>query len=60
MFEWQTLLEPKHLPTPSCSDLYLAREDRAVGFGEHYIFGTAVGMVALGFVHRGVVMHVFV
>jgi hypothetical protein len=30
MFEWQTLLEPTHLPTPSCSDLYLVTEDRSL------------------------------
>lgn len=30
MFEWQTLLESGDLPTPACSDLYYASEERAV------------------------------
>lgn len=30
MFEWQTLLESKDLPTPACSDLYLTADNRAV------------------------------
>ena len=30
MFEWQTLLETKDLPTPACSDLYLTADNRAV------------------------------
>ena len=31
MFEWQTMLDPKKLPTPACSDLYLSMDNRAVG-----------------------------
>ena len=27
MFEWQSLLDPKLLPPPSCTDLYLVDED---------------------------------
>lgn len=30
MFEWQTYLEAGDLPTPACSDLYYASEERAV------------------------------
>jgi hypothetical protein len=29
MFEWETLLEPRDPPTPSCSDLYLSSQSRA-------------------------------
>ena len=30
MFEWETMLEPKDLPTPACSDLYLTSDNRTV------------------------------
>jgi hypothetical protein len=55
MFEWQTLLEPTHLPTPSCSDLYLVTEDRSV------CLDAAIGRLALCFLPRlhriGLVSH---
>lgn len=46
MFEWQTYLEAGDLPTPACSDLYYASEERAVSID--YLTKYSMNIVLLG------------
>ena len=50
MFEWQTMLSPKDLPTPSCSDLYLTSHNRAVGSVFHAHTTLSSSPYLLGFI----------
>ena len=55
MFEWQTLLESGDLPTPACSDLYYASEERAVS-----LRGSLVSLVCIYLTSCSLSMYVHV